>query len=298
MENSLLSFKKEQYRSGSTGTAICAAGGGGGRASSSADATRHHIQAVRSTSLGAPSGINQLPSTRPPIREIEPQPQPSGSTWTAGGATGGVGGRGTTSADATSNPAAEHQAAGQQRMLSCTHELLSRVWDALKGNCDVETSELVTALKRIGFAHPKLAEEANKLAEDVMESEAPTHGDTTRKDLVKVLTMLLDGVTDVKGKHRKIKTFVFGLHKRMLEQLRISTGRSRGESLKLSVEQQQELLRQALASGGAGDDREGDSGSAMPAFQSASSRIVSTPVTRGANEVITDKARKLLSKAR
>ena len=74
-------------------------------------------------------------------------------------------------------------------LLTCRHQLLARVREMLKGDCHVDTSELVQTLRRIGSA--SLTDETNSLAEAFMRADAPTHGDTTRKDLVTLLKLSL-----------------------------------------------------------------------------------------------------------
>ena len=104
-----------------------------------------------------------------------------------------------------------------------------------------------------------LTDEANSLAEAVMSADAPTHVDTTRKDLVAILKMLLHGRLDVAKMHRKVKTFVYGLHSDALKELSASTRRRPGECLTLSLEQQEDLLRRALGCGDVGDYQGDDS---------------------------------------
>ena len=94
----------------------------------------------------------------------------------------------------------------------------------VKDDCDVDTSELVQILKRIGSELPNLANDANSLAEAVMKADAPADGDTTRQDLVAILMMLLEG-KEVPKKHRRVKAFVYGLQMEALNELRGSTGR-------------------------------------------------------------------------
>ena len=188
--------------------------------------------------------------------------------------------------------------ASEAPRLACPHALLVRVRAILKGDCDVDTSELVQVLRRIGSASPNLTDDANSLAEAVMRAEAPAHGDTTRKDLVTLLKMLLHGRSVFARKHRKIKAFVYSLHVDALKALSGLTRRGPGDCITLSLGEQEDLLRRALESGGIGDDENDDSESAKQALDSVTSRIASTHVARGPNEIIGDKARKRLKNAR
>ena len=119
--------------------------------------------------------------------------------------------------------------------ITCCDQLLVQVRKIVTGNCDVDTSELVQILRRIGSASPNLTDDANSLAEAVMRADAPTHVDTTRKDLVAILKMLLRGRLDIPNMHRKIKTFVYGLHVDALKELSGVARRSPGEGFNLSL---------------------------------------------------------------
>ena len=157
-----------------------------------------------------------------------------------------------------------------------------------------------------------LTDEANSLAEAVMSADAPTHVDTTRKDLVTALKMLLHGRLDVPKIHRKVKQFVYGLHSDVLKELSASTGHRPGGSLTLSLEQQEDLLQRALRCGDVGEDllqralgcgdvgdyQEDDSDSAMQAVDSMSSKISSIDVAKSMNAIHGQKAKKRLMKTR
>ena len=250
--------------------------------------------ATTNSSWAAGPGSDQPPSIMPSNTHEQPQ---SGSTRTAGGVAGGGGCRGTTSIDAMSNRAdtsrtSEHPSApnktekhraaesdaaastvavrnhphtvkdmdaSETTKLTCRHQLLLRVREVLKGDCYVDTSELVQTLRYIGHASPNLNDEANSLAEDVMRAEAPIHDDKPRKDLVAILKMLLYGRLDVANNHRKVKSFVYGMHSDTLKELSASSGRRPGECLTLSLEQQKDLLQQALGCGDVGDSQGDDS---------------------------------------
>ena len=131
-----------------------------------------------------------------------------------------------------------------------------------------------------------------------MSADAPTHVDTTRKDLVAILMMLLHGRLDAAKMHRKVKSFVYGLHSDVLKELSASTRRRPGECLTLSLEQQEDLLQRALGCGDVGDYQEDDSDSAMLPIDSMSSKIPRIHVARGTNQIHREKAKKRLKKTR
>ena len=155
-------------------------------------------------------------------------------------------------------------------------------------------------------------DEANSLAEAVMSTDAPTHVDTTRKDLVTALKILLVGHLDAPKMHRKIKSFVYGLHSEALQELSASAGHGPGGSLTLSPEQQEDLLQRALGCGDNGEDllqralacgvvgeyQEDDNDSSMQASDSLSSKISSVNVTKSRNAIHGHKAKKRLMKTR
>ena len=182
--------------------------------------------------------------------------------------------------------------------LTCPHQLLVRVREIFKGDCHVDTSDLVQTLRRIGSDSPNLTDEANKLAEDVMKLDAPTHGNTMRRDVVAILMMLLKGRPDYANKHRKVKAFVYSLHLETLTELIGSTRGSSGECLTLSLVQQEHLLNRALGGEGVGENQEDGSDSAMQGVESMSSRIARMHVDRSVNQICAVKARKRLKNAR
>ena len=156
----------------------------------------------------------------------------------------------------------------------------------------MDTHQLLQTLRRIGSASPNLTAEANSLAERVMGAEAPIHGDTTKKNLVAILRKIMRGRSDIPSLNRRIKQFVHGLEKDVLTNL--------SESIwgKLSLEQQEDLLQQALRCGDVGDYQEDDSDSAMHPFDSMSSKIGSIDVVKSRNEILAVKAKKRIKKAR
>ena len=121
-----------------------------------------------------------------------------------------------------------------------------------------------------------------------MRAETPTHGDTTKKDLVVILKKIMRGRSDIPNMNRKIKQFVYGLDKNALTKLSESICGRPGECLALSLEQQEDLLQEALRCGDVGDEP----------FDSMTSRIGSIDVVKSRNEILGEKAKKRIKKAR
>ena len=180
--------------------------------------------------------------------------------------------------------------------LACPQYLLARVCGILHGDCDVDTSELVQIIKHIGSTSVNLTEDANSLVEDAMTADGPTHGDTTRKDMGKLLKMFLRDRPEIQRMNRKIKEFVYSLHVQALTAQSGPGMRSPGECMTLS--QQEELLLRALRCGGVGDSQADDSESALHVLDSVSSTIASTYITKSPNEIQGVKAKKRVKKAR
>ena len=132
-----------------------------------------------------------------------------------------------------------------------------------------------------------------------MRANAPTHGDTTRNDLVAMLMMLLHGRSDIAKMHRRVKTFVYSLHVDALNELTGVTRRSPRECFNLSAVELEDLLDRALGFGGVGVYQEDGGESAIrEKIDSVSSEIARIDVTKGLNEIYGEKAKKRLRKAR
>ena len=176
--------------------------------------------------------------------------------------------------------------------LPCSHELLKRVHEIVRGDFVVDSSDLVQILKAIGSAHPHLARDANMLAESFMREAAPSYADTSRKDLVVILKFLLRGRLDAPNFRRQIKTFAFNMQVDMLKSL--------GEKNYLSLADQEDLLAKALLCGctGGGVSNEYDSEGALQVINSLSTHIAALPVTRGRAQVCSNKAKKRVNKSR
>ena len=175
--------------------------------------------------------------------------------------------------------------------LPCSHELIWRVQEILRGDFEVDSSELVQVLRAIARASPHLARDANSLAEAFMLEAAPSHVDTSRKDLIAILKFLLRGRLNVPNYHRKIKTFVYSLRLDMLK--------SFGDKDYLSLCDQEDLVRKALLSGSKGvvfsDDY--DTEGAKLVIDSLFSHIAGVSVARGRGQLCREKAMKRVKKA-
>ena len=181
---------------------------------------------------------------------------------------------------------------------ACPHELLRRVHYIFMGNFDVDTNELVQVLRGIGTVAPELRDVTNSMVEDVMRAEAPIHGDTTRKDLVAILMMIVRNRTEMTQLHRKVKAFVYGLHVKVLKDLSDVIRRRPGEAITLSLAEQEDLLRRALAGQNPEVLDENDCESAKQLIDRLLLRIDETNVARGRNQQVADAARKKLRSAR
>ena len=190
----------------------------------------------------------------------------------------------------TSNDEAPH--------LYCPHALLIRVREILNDDCDVSTNELVQVLKRIERDTPFLAWDAKRLVEAVIRVDAPFQRDTTRKDLVAILMMVLRNRVQGSKKRKRIKTFVYGLHVAALQQLSGRKRRLPGEIRTLSLVDQEGLLRQVLGGGVVEDNEESEMTSAMQRIDRVSSEIANTKVVEGIRQICSRKARKRMSKVR
>ena len=160
--------------------------------------------------------------------------------------------------------------------ITCCDQLLVQVRKIVTGNCDVDTSELVQIIRRIGSVSPTLADDANSLAETVMNAEAPIDSDTTRKDLAAILKMLMHGRLDVAKIHRRVESFVYNMHLDELKELC-----SPGECITLSLVQQEDLLQRVLECGGVGEYQEDDSRSGMQEVEGDLSKSASINVGKG-----------------
>ena len=176
--------------------------------------------------------------------------------------------------------------------LPCSHELIWRVRDILRGDFEIDSSELVQVLRAIARASPHLRRDANSLVEAFMLEAAPSHVDTSRKDLVAILRFLLRGRLNAPNYHRKIKTFVYSLRLDMLK--------SFGDKDYLSLCDQEDLVRKALLSGSKGvvfsDDYDIDG--AKRVIDSLFSHIAGVSVARGRSQLCREKAMKRVRKAR
>ena len=179
----------------------------------------------------------------------------------------------------------------------CPHALLIRVREILNDDCDVSTSELVQVLKRIARDTPRLACDAKRLVDAVIRVDAPFQRDTTRKDLVAILMMVLRNRLEGPKKRKRIKTFVYRLHVEALQNLR-RTRHLPGEIRTLSLVDQEVLLRRALRGGGVGDNEESETTSAMEGIDRVSSKIANTKVVEGNSQIWARKARKRMNKVR
>ena len=179
----------------------------------------------------------------------------------------------------------------------CPHALLIRVREILNDDCDVSTSELVQVLKRIARDTPRLAWDAKRLVDAVIRVDAPFQRDTTRKDLVAILMMVLRNRLEGPKKRKRIKTFVYRLHVEALQNLR-RTRHLPGEIRTLSLVDQEVLLRRALRGGGVGDNEESETTSAMEGIDRVSSKIANTKVVEGNSQIWARKARKRMNKVR
>ena len=197
-----------------------------------------------------------------------------------------------TAAVASQAPVVTPLGASLVSRLPCSHELISRVQEILRGDFEVDSSEFVQVLRGIARAFPHLARDANSLAEEIMLEAAPSHVDTSRKDLVAILKFLLRGRLDAPNYHRKIKTFVYGLRLDMLKSFR--------DKDYLSLCDQEDLVRNALLSGSKGvvfsDDY--DTEGAKRVIDSLFSHIAGVSVARGRGQLCREKAMKRVRKAR
>ena len=198
--------------------------------------------------------------------------------------------------------AEQHRAAmtsnDEAPQLNCPHALLIRVREILNDDCDVSSSELVQILKRIARDTPSLARDAKKLVQAVIKVDAPTQHDTTRKDLVAILMMLLRNRLEVPKMRKRIKRYVYGLH---VEALRNLTGPYRpipGESRTLSLPDQEELLRQVVGGRVVEDNEVSETTSAMEGINLVSSKIANTVVRVGTSQICAKKAKKRINKGR
>ena len=182
--------------------------------------------------------------------------------------------------------------------LTCPHALLIRVRTILNDDCDVNTSELVQILKRIARDTPSLARDAKNLVQAVIKVDAPTQHDTTRKDLVAILMMLLRNRLEVPKMRKRIKTYVYGLHVEALRNLTGPYRRIPGESRTLSLVDQEALLRQVFGGRVVEDNEESETTSAMEGIDRVSSKIANTVVVVGKPQICAKKARKRMNKVR
>ena len=239
---------------------------------------------VMNSNLAAKSSIETMPPSSEQHRVI---PSPAGAATSSTQQH-----RAAPSDAAASMVAVKNQTdAREGPRFACSHELVRRVNDILKGACDVETGELVQTLKSIGKRWPHLKEAAKSLAEEVMKADAPIHGDTTRKDLAALLEMLLKGRTDFSNRKKRIRKYVYHLHVNAVKELFGDTKPQPGECVKMSLVQQEGLLRRAL-NGMDGSEN------GPQAIQTMSTNIASTQIEKTVNEMANNKAKKRLDKAR
>ena len=178
------------------------------------------------------------------------------------------------------------------------HELLDRVQDILSGDFEVDSSELVQVLRGIGSTEPNMRVHAASLAESFRPREVPPPGDTTRKDLVAILMMILRHRSNIPKLHRKVKSFVFSKHVDALRGINEALGRRPGECVALNLEAQEDLLHRALACGGISRVEHNDSVAARQLIDSVLEEIRDTDVKRSLNQQFAAAARKRLRDTR